>query len=347
MLNVALIVLGLICLIAPKAGNPDIFNECAYDCPLQQDACDTASADCENFVLFFQNYDLTSSFSSSGSFYSYALSYCDNNLTGNGTMYGCDNITYVYIDCIAASSCWISTTAYSSNCTTYATVVANFIAISTTQTAMALCSAPWDAYFDSLLGGSYISVDLNYNSENCGSYRRALLQGGMGGVLNGTNSTYNYNWTISYNGSDYFPNGTFYHNGTHFNVTSYAFFEVTMYFFSDSSYHYLLELLSNNWLISAFDSMGYLANTWLFPGCLETECCLNTSNCTMQYDYCNSGGNSSSGNNGSNPSSVMPSVMPSVAPTTSSNFHWSPAASNKPLFVNFLIIGAIVCGWIW
>jgi hypothetical protein len=348
MLSIALLVLGLFCLIGSKADYPDLLTDCAYDCPLEQDACDSSS-DCKKFESYLSQSNVVSSFNSSLSFIEFAASYCNGSYYTNSTYSVCDNTTVAYIECLAYSSCWISTTAYSNNCSVFATVTAEFLVISSSENAKTLCQQDWGSYLDNILGNSYVSVDISYG-EYCGNYRRALLQ---------TNANYSYYYyTIVTNGTSYFPNGSYVVNGTSYNLTGWALFEATIYFYSESSYDFWLSLVYGDaeFLDLYYDLAGYVPNSYLITECVSTSCCLNSSSCTNEYDFCGFGNSTSTNTTGTNttgaggysntPQPTPQPTLPTTAPTTFWH-QFSPATSNKPLLVNFLILGVLICGWIW
>jgi len=213
------------------------------------------------------------------------------------------------IDCIESSSCWISTTSYSADCDYYATITANFSAYSSIQSQKTLCAARWDSFFDTYLGGEYVTVTVAYDVASCGKHRRALLAGP--GESHGE--------TKSESKSEHSEGGSTTTKAT-------VNMQITVDFYSAYSYSVFYNYLSTETLISGFDSSGYVANTDITITCLTTKCCTsNVGLCTHSYDVtlCNQ--------------TAPPTPAPTLAAKTSS------AMTNKTFILfNFIIINVIL-----
>jgi len=253
----------LLSLAIIKAANPDIVDDCSYDCPLEVETCE-ASGECLNFVTYFANDTRSTSYDTSASFETAAGEYCVIVNGSGSTIDRCDTSTTDLIDCIAASTCWMSTTEYSTDCDYYASIVANF-SITSAQTTATLCQANWGSFFDNYFGNDYVTVSVILPTVYCPSMssRRVLLQS------EGESSESSESESESESES----------------TDNVIVIQIAVTFYSEASYTLFYNKLDASTFISGFEDAGYITNTRLEIICLTTTCCdSGVGVCTQSYD---------------------------------------------------------------
>jgi len=285
----------------------NIFDDCIAGCEQIYEACTVKSGSCsifEYYILFLNDTWLNNA----TEFVAVADEICLNG-TFNGTQVICDSYVKDLIECIAYSDCWTApyTTAFDSSCSYYAQVVTN-VTVVTELSVYEICFAPWDAYFNNLFGGSYLSVEVDFLNSSC---------------------AFNYTY-FDWNNSVYVIGGG---GSEEVNIT--LTFELTLTFYSEYSYGEFIGSINGTSLVYLFGNGSFLNSTWIGLGGYVTECC------DILYANTQSSFIDTICEPMSAPATTSEGPASASTTTKSSSSHHSSALSIKPFF-NFMIVSIVL-----